>query len=255
MDFLTLQWAYTLTLGFLILSTTLSRLELIGISSLYLDFVYPSLASKNKLLKWRILNGLTLLFSVLTGAFFLGDQLLLFKLFLVLTTITLLVTYLKRKIGKDGADQIRVLSYLALSFCLLIDFETGQLIAVVFLGVQALIAYTTSGLAKVASTHWRKGNVLADILGTYSFGVPGVKPFLKNHPVLEKIASYGAILTMLAVPVCFFIPQPEPLLVALMGMFCFHLATALLMGLNDFLVTFPMTYPGVLILHSFIFSY
>ena len=255
MEFLTINSAYAITLIILLISTVVSRLELTKISSLYIDFIYPNINENHKEVKWKVLNYAILILSFLSGFAFFFNKIVLFKMFLVLTTISLIYSYIIRKIGKDGSDQVRVLAYISFTLCLLLDNEIAKLISVGFLGIQGLIAYTTSGLAKVLSKQWRKGNVLADILGTYSYGVPKVANFIKQYPFLEKTMSYSAIITMLAVPICFFIPYQEPLLIALICMFLFHFSTAILMGLNDFLFTFPLTYPGVLILHSSLFNY
>ena len=150
---------------------------------------------------------------------------------------------------------MRLLTFLSFSICFLIESRLGMLLSVSFVGAQALIAYATSGIAKLRSIHWRRGNLLSDILGTYSYGIPKVSGFLKNHSFLEKMASYSAIATMISVPICFFMPNPEYLYISLSCMFLFHFATALLMGLNDFLLTFPLTYPGVLILHGLLHGY
>jgi hypothetical protein len=66
--------------------------------------------------------------------------------------------------------------------------------------------------------------------------------------------SHAAILTMLAVPISFCLPFQMPLACALVTMFFFHGATALLMGLNDFLVTYPLSYPGIWLLHNYLFN-
>jgi hypothetical protein len=247
---LSIELAYSISIFILFLSTIISSLELASIPKLYIDFVYPEIEIKNKRIKWNILNYTIIGLSIISGVMYLLDEVNYFRLFFILTTVALLYLNSIRRVGRDGADQIRVIAYLVFTLCLLLDNETGKLIVIGFLGIQALIAYATSGLAKLLSIHWRKGNVLADVLGTNSYGVPKIKDFLKKRPLMEKGLSYAAIATMIAVPICFFIPNQGFILVALLCMFLFHFSTAVLMGLNDFLFTFPLTYPGILILHS-----
>ena len=133
------------------------------------------------------------------------------------------------------------------------DYE--KLIPMLFVGLQVLIAYTTSGLAKISSPYWQKGNVLADVLQTYSYGIPKFAQMLKENPRIEKAMSHFAIAAMLAVPLTFLLPYQVPLMIALVVIAGFHLSTSVLMGLNDFVYTFPLAYPGVLLLHATIFNY
>ncbi|MEM6816316.1 MAG: hypothetical protein AAF600_18305 [Bacteroidota bacterium] len=121
--------------------------------------------------------------------------------------------------------------------------------------MQVLLGYSTSGLVKVFSTYWRKGDVLSGILSTNGYGIPRFAITLKKSPVLEKSITYSAMAIMLLVPICFLLPYPEPILVSLFLVFSFHIGTAIIMGLNDFLFTFPVAFPGIIILHSMIFNY
>ncbi len=245
---------YTISVSILMLSAFVSGLELASISKLYIHFVYPDTKVKQKYTKWVLLHSLQVMLSGVTFIAFLFMPGFAFKLVFTLLTAVNLYSYSQRKIGKDGADQVRLLALLSYSICFLLNNEQGETLSMYFSGLQVLIGYATSGTIKLLSQHWRKGDVLAGVLGTYSFGIPKVSDFLKSHPLIEKLCSHSAITFMLFVPLSFLLPFQTPLYIALGLILSFHFMTALLMGLNDFLVTFPLAYPGVILLHSVIFK-
>ncbi|MEO7212100.1 hypothetical protein [Mucilaginibacter sp.] len=254
MNHLTVPVAYQISIAIILVSAFISATELLSIPKLYLNFGMPSTAIKNKRRTWITIHAMQASLAFLTCIAFFNAPDIYFKvLFTALTAVTL-YSYRKRQAGKDGSDQMRMLALLSYSVCFLLKNEQGQLLSVFFTGGQALISYSTSGIVKLMSPHWRGGNVLAGVLSTYSYGVPKVSSFLSAHPLLEKGMCYSAIVTMLAVPVTFLLPYHAPLFIALFCILCFHVSTAILMGLNDFLFTFPLAYPGIILLHGVIFG-
>ncbi len=180
---------------------------------------------------------------------------LAFKILFFVLSLSVLYAYVRRRTGRDGADQVRLLAFLSYSLCFFIQDEYSKILPLLFLGFQLLVSYTTSGMAKLLSPYWRKGNVLADILSTHSYGNKAFSAWLKQHPRLEKFFSHLAIFFMLFVLVAFLLPWPQVLLVSLGCMFCFHLTVAFLMKLNDFLITIPLLYPAIFFLHQWIYVY
>lgn len=244
---------YLISVTLLLISCILSAFELISVPNSFINFVFPSTKVKNRIRVWRLSNigqlllsflALYTLYSKLEWAF-IGIMILLALLNLYIYTI--------RKVGKDGSDQLRILALLTTCLCFGADKSMGEAIVLCFLGAQLVIGYSTSGIVKLSSPYWRGGLVLAEVLGTYSYGIAPVGAFLKKYPMLEKTCSYGAIASMLSVPVCFFIPNIGFLYLSLAVMLLFHFMTSLLMGLNDFLFTFPLAYPGIIVLHRLIF--
>ncbi|QSB25416.1 hypothetical protein [Flavobacterium sp. CLA17] len=247
---------YAISLYTLLFSTLMSVLELSVIPNHYFNFVYPKINSLalNKS-KWLEIHAFQIIAVVSSGVSFFYKIDLLFKIsFLILTVLTL-YSYKNRTAGKDGADQLRMLALLAFSLCFLLDTNFEKIIALCFLGAQIILGYATSGIAKLSSPYWRKGDVLHLIFGTYSYGIPKIAKHIKACPKIERLMSHSAILVMLAVPVAFLIPNPYVILIALGAIFSFHFATAVLMGLNDFLYTFPLAYPGVILLHGLLHNY
>ncbi|WP_299888009.1 hypothetical protein [uncultured Lacinutrix sp.] len=247
---------YAISLYLILFSTLMSVLELSSTPNHYFNFIYPKIntISLNKR-KWLKIHKLQVISLLFTGTFFFLNMEVLFKIFFLSLTALTLYSYINRTAGKDGADQLRILALLSFSLCFLLDTNFEKIVALGFLGAQVVLGYTTSGIAKLLSPYWRKGNVLHLIFGTYSYGIPKIAKYIKAFPKIERFMSHSAIFIMLAVPITFFIPNQYAILFALAGIFIFHFGTAVLMGLNDFLYTFPLAYPGIILLHGLMHNY
>lgn len=264
MDYKLLMSCYVFSSTILLLSNAIHSFEFLIVRKSYNGLIYfkqnktskLSIADLNNHISKNRFHLIVVILSSITLLALLSNPLSIFYrvLFLALTFLHF-YSYTKRKIGRDGADQIRLLAFLSFTLSFLAKESFILMMPLCFLGIQLLIAYSTSGLAKLFSVHWRKGNVLADILMTNSYGNKRFAHYLKSNPKVEKLLSHGAIFSMLFVPFSFFIPVPELFFISLTGMFFFHISTAILMGLNDFLITIPLTYPAVyylyLLTHNF----
>lgn len=255
-NFTTIHFYYTLSLSLLLFSIILSSLELSFIPSHYLNFVYPKLDELQvREKKWLGIHFIQIICAFTSGYFFFTENQVPFNVFFFILTVATFYSYKERTVSKGGSDQLRMISLMTFNLCFLLDDVRGELITLFFLGLQALLAYSTSGIAKLLSSYWRKGNVLHLIFGTYSYGIPQLSLFFKNRPNMERFTSHSAIFIMLIVPISFFVPNPTILYLALLCILSFHLATAIIMGLNDFLFTFPLAYPGILLLHGLLYNY
>ncbi|MDO5979402.1 hypothetical protein [Flavivirga spongiicola] len=253
MNSLSLNDAYAISLTLLTISTIVSRLELVIMSSVYIDFSFPEIGLKRTELK--LFNYGIMICSFLSGILFYCKQHILFRIFFYLTAIGVIYLYSVKKTNKDGSDQIRVLAYFSFVLGMMIDNDLGKVITIGSLGVQSLISCTTSGLTKVFSKHRQNGTTLSDMFIAYSHGFAKTVNYLKKASSLQKFLSHVTTFAILAIPVCFFIPSPYPLIIILGITLLLHFFTAILLGLNGFLFTFPLTYPGILILHALIFKY
>ncbi|WKD87031.1 hypothetical protein KCTC32516_02411 [Polaribacter huanghezhanensis] len=258
MDDNLLSLCYILSSSILLISSLIHSSELFSIKYSLNRLIYFSESETSEtqiinLYKPSIRNRfhITIVILSLIELFLLYNQplSLLYKIFFLCLTFLHLYSYAKRKIGRDGADQIRLLAFMSFSLGFLASNDLVEILPLYFIGFQLLISYSTSGLSKLFSTHWRKGNVLGDILMTNSYGSKSFAKYLKSNPIVEKTFSYSAIFFMLFVPISFFVPISEIFYLSLLGMFIFHISTAVLMGLNDFLFTIPMTYPAVYYLY------
>jgi hypothetical protein len=143
--------------------------------------------------------------------------------------------------GFEGADQMAAI----VLFCLLIKnlIPTAEYIAEIFLIVQLILSYVVSGIAKLASRHWRDGSAIVMILSTNSFGI-GKLNWLTQNKSLAKFICLSVILFEISWVV---LPLNSYVAVTFvtLGML-FHLANAYLMGLNLFVWSFAAAYPLVL---------
>ena len=245
---------YQISASLLMLSTLVSALELASIPGLYIDLVLPGTRKVNKRAIWVGLHLGQAALSIVTWVTLLAAPRVWFQGCFLTLGILVAISYRLRATGKDGADQVRMLSFWAYAIGFLLDGEDGVRIPQYFMGVQIIIAYATAGIAKVCSEHWRNGNAVSQILSAYSMGWPSIGGLLSRHPRLDRVSSYAPILMMLSVPVMACLPFQAPLMVSLALMLGFHALAALLMGLNDFILTFPSAYPGLLLLHALVFD-
>lgn len=199
--------------------------------------------SKGWLISTSIVS-LSLILTVIFKQTTTSDYLLIFLALLNLGT------YSSRSIGRDGADQLRSICLIILALTVIIPEPLQQNVAASFIGLQVLIAYFTSGIAKLMSPIWRKGDILAQILNNYTYGSRTISKLLQDNRRLNQFFSFAPIALMTTTSIAFFIPYPEVFYLLLLGMFIFHLSTAILMGLNDFALTFPATFPCLILFHS-----
>ena len=168
-----------------------------------------------------------------------------FVVMLCLLTVISLVLNRIRVVGMDGADQLQSIGLLSLSVGALSRNVFVIEIVLLFLAFQIVLAYTTAGIAKLLGSEWRRGDALGRILNTYSHGSVEPAHFLLSHPAVNRFATYVPI-ALLSTFVCIMaLPLPEVFYLYLAAAFAFHFGTALLMGLNTFVLTFPAFYPAV----------
>ena len=156
MEHLTVSLAYTISIYLLLFSTLISCLELSQVPKLYLDFVFPDINITNKWAKWLVLNYGCAVLIILAALLFFNDARDYFKIVFLSITLIVFYQYTVRTAGKDGADQLRMISFLTFTLCFLIEKEKGELLSICTVGFQVLVAYATSGVAKITSSHWRK---------------------------------------------------------------------------------------------------
>ncbi|MET0885762.1 MAG: hypothetical protein ABWX92_04855 [Mycetocola sp.] len=150
-----------------------------------------------------------------------------------------------RHSGGDGAEQMA--SIVLITTVLVAPAFPGDArlaLGVGFIAAQAVLAYSTSGIAKLVSPVWRDGTGLAGILSTVDHGTPALGQWLMRHPTLSRLASWGTIAFECAFVLVLVLPPPLAAGMLLAGL-AFHAACAALMGLNSFLWAFPATYPCV----------
>jgi hypothetical protein len=154
------------------------------------------------------------------------------------------VIFLKRRrvSASDGAEQMALLVIFATSVATLPGVDRQSLVlAVSFIGAQAVLSYATAGIAKAISPTWRAGNALALIMGSESHGHSEMSRLLQGYPHVARLLTRGVVAFECAFPLVFVGPAELTTTILAVG-FLFHTGCAVTMGLNTFLLVFPGTY-------------
>jgi hypothetical protein len=153
----------------------------------------------------------------------------------------------RRFLGGDGAEQITTLCLAAATLAVFPMPSHGRInLAVAFIAAQATLSYVTAGIAKVTSPVWRGGDALPTIMATDVHGHPTAAAALQRWRPVATLLGWIVIIFECGFPL--FVAGPPALAFgALATGLAFHVACAFTMGLNNFLVAFPATYPCVLV--------
>lgn len=156
-----------------------------------------------------------------------------------------LLSFLRTPYGADGADQMLIVIAATLTVANL-DRGSGSLAVVAgqFLTLQVLLAYASSGVAKVLSPLWRKGNAVSSILLTRTYGHQRLGQWLGSRPLRGRVVSWSTIVFECGFPLAAIIDERVLAVWLLCGLF-FHVGIAASMGLNTFLFAFVACYPTV----------
>lgn len=167
-----------------------------------------------------------------------------FSAALVVATGLSLLLMLRTPYGNDGADQMTLLVLLPSTLARVLGGERAAQSALVFIGLQCLLSYVTSGLGKLRGRAWRDGTGVTGVLTTRTYGAAALARTLGRHSSLARVLSWSIILTELTFPLVLVAPAPwVPLFLA--GGMAFHVANAFVMGLNSFLWAFGAAYPAI----------
>jgi hypothetical protein len=160
--------------------------------------------------------------------------------------LTYVLLFLRNAEGHDGAEQMYLLVFTALTIAGLAP-AAGPVghYCLLFVAVQASLAYAIAGIHKLRARAWRDGTALTGILGTNSYGSGWSYRLLRRRPVLSRTLCWAVILLECGFPVVFLVDTPVALVILAVALL-FHLANAVVMGLNGFLLAFACTYPAVL---------
>ena len=112
--------------------------------------------------------------------------------------------------------------------------------ALLFVAAQALLSYVRAGWVKVRERDWWTGHALAAFLAIPAYGVPRWVP---RHPALLRALSPVVMLFELAAPVAL-LSVPAAYAYTAVAL-VFHVATAVLFGLNRFLLAWSAALPAV----------
>ncbi len=187
-------------------------------------------------------------------SFVLAVQLLVAGAIIVAPTLTALVCVtaglqllmMKRNhLANDGSDDMVTVVLVSTAVALVAVSKVAMVSWAVFLTGQLLLAYFVSGLSKAQSDSWWQGKAVTGVLGTRIFGHPRFAQILDRHPRGGSLVTRGTFFFEIMFPAFLLTPKPV-FLGALAAMLAFHLACAVIMGLNTFVWAFAACYPAAL---------
>lgn len=155
-----------------------------------------------------------------------------------------LVLPLRSRLGLNGADQVDLLVFGGLALVSLVPHHEVKVVFLLFLTAQCVLAYSVAGIAKAISPGWRDGRYLVQILCIRTYCSAGTGDFAQSHRGLVRLIAWGVIGWECLFVLALLLPPPVAVLFLLAGV-VFHIGTALVMGLNDFLWAFSAAYPAV----------
>jgi len=144
-------------------------------------------------------------------------------------------------IGRDGADQMQTIVWAGLFFYCLPLTPTAQIVSVAFIGVQLVLSYLISGIAKVISPVWRDGSAIGLITRMATYCSPGLSRVLGRR-VVSRCVSWATMLFEIWSPFLLLAGRPGAMAMIVMGT-AFHVGIAVAMGLTTFVFAFLATFP------------
>jgi len=152
----------------------------------------------------------------------------------------------------DGAYQMYMMLLLGLFASSLFSFESNlAYLALGFIGAELILSYFIAGFSKLLSPVWRSGYALYAVFSTRTYGSVFIYNLLRKHKLIASILGWVVILFEVSFFLILFVSPHYAVFFLLLG-FGFHLFNAIFMGLNDFLIAFPATYPALLFLVNWV---
>lgn len=146
-------------------------------------------------------------------------------------------------VGLDGSDQMQVILWVVLALTSAAETSLVTTPALVFLVAQVVLSYLVSGIAKLISPIWRRGEAVSAIVSTREYGLAPVRRLL-GVPVTSWLASWSVIVFEVCGP--FLLLDGTTAYVFISVGLVFHLVNWVVMGLRSFVFAFAGTYPLVL---------
>lgn len=155
--------------------------------------------------------------------------------------------------GGDGADKIALVAgtaTLLIATGRTLDDRWLCLAGIVWGAGQVTIAYVTSGAAKLARGFWRDGSALAAAMTSHRSGHRFAARIVRHRPA-ARVLAWGVMLVEVLFPLA--LVTPQPFCIAILAMLAaFHVATAIVMGLNTYPWAFIATYPCIMAANAII---
>ena len=150
-----------------------------------------------------------------------------------------------------GSDRMGLLILTCLCAIHLLPAPQWQELAFGYLAIQLILSYFIAGWVKVRNPEWRTGQALQDVFTFSAYPVSQSVRAWANHPRLLRVMSWSVIMFELAFPLALL--TQTTLIIGLSIATLFHLANAVLFGLNRFLWIWIAAYPSLWWLQNHVF--
>lgn len=143
-----------------------------------------------------------------------------------------------------GSDRMGLLILFCLCVTHLAPTQTVRDAAFGYLAVQLVLSYLISGWVKIVNPDWRSGRALRDVFCFSAYPSSEDLRALAGYPRVVFGMSWAVMLFEIAFPATLL--NPAALAIGLTVAALFHLANAVLFGLNRFFWTWLAAYPSIL---------
>ncbi len=110
--------------------------------------------------------------------------------------------------------------------------------------MQIVLSYFMAGWVKIVNPHWRTGQALVDVFAFSAYPQSESLRGWAQRPRLLQVMGWAVMLFELIFPLTLL--RADMLVIALVLAALFHLANALLFGLNRFVWVWLASYPSLL---------
>jgi len=171
-----------------------------------------------------------------------------------LALIVLGVLILKHFQGpyNGGSDRMSLLILCCLCLALFIPALQWRECIFGYLAIQVILSYFIAGWVKIVNPAWRNGRALQDVFLFSAYPVSESLRRLADWPRLLFLMSWAVMLFEMLFPLA--LTTHTTLIVGLVMASLFHLANAVLFGLNRFFWIWLAAYPSIIWLQHRVFG-
>ena len=148
-------------------------------------------------------------------------------------------------VGDTGADSMGNVVSLAVLLAALVDSPRATSACLVFMALQASLAYATAGFGKLPYPRWHDGSCIRELFATGCWSNARVASWMRRVEWLPTVVGRLVVVSEILFPLVLILPMNLAAAVLLLGVLV-HVVIAIVMGLNTFVWMFPATYPAIM---------
>lgn len=168
---------------------------------------------------------------------------------ILIAIVTQLLIMKRIEIAIDGSDQMILVVLVAAGAGFILPEGRASAAACFFLAANLCLSYFSSGAYKAAGVQWVRGEALARVLSTETFGSPRLAWYLRKSGSLSLVSCWAVILWECSFPAA--LVAPPWVLLSLLGFGAiFHILCGLTMGLTNFPLAFGASYPALVYVNA-----